>query len=40
LETEKSEPVFTVLDGQALNDIPAIYSVPTLQPYELPAVGV
>jgi len=40
LETEKSGPVFTVLDGQELNDIPAVYRVPTLQPYELAAVGV
>ena len=39
LETEKGEPVFKVLDGQDLNDIPAVYSVPTLQPYELAAIG-
>ncbi len=29
-----------VLDGKDLNDIPAVYVVPTMQPYEFAAVGV
>lgn len=28
------------LDGAELNDFPAIYSVPTLRPYEFAAVGI
>lgn len=31
---------FKVLDGKDLNDIPAVYAVPTLQPFEFAAVGV
>ncbi|XP_065200264.1 uncharacterized protein LOC135831590 isoform X2 [Planococcus citri] len=37
---EKEEPSVRVLDGNDVNDIPARYLVPTLQPYEFPAVGV
>lgn len=31
---------FKVLDGKDVNDIPAVYAVPTLQPFEFAAVGV
>lgn len=37
---EKEEPSVRVLDGNDVNDIPARYFVPTLQPYEFPVVGV
>lgn len=33
-------PSVRVLDGNDVNDIPARYYVPTLQPYEFPVVGI
>lgn len=38
--TEQRASVFKVLNGKDVDDIPAVYAVPTLQPYEFAAVGV